>query len=128
AFNPVPAMNVVKESGAVLVLDADRAAGPVGMDYGSSLAMQKAAEHGVGFVLIRRTTHTGALGFMSRRLPPRDMRVWPAPRRSPTCLPRARGLPRWRRARSASACRAVDLHRWCSTWRPARCRSAGWRC
>lgn len=63
AFNPVPAMSVVKESGAVLVLDADRAAGPVGMDYGSSLAMQKAAEHGVGFVLIRRTTHTGALGF-----------------------------------------------------------------
>src|SRR5262245_4513952 len=63
AFNPLPAMKVVKESGAVLVLDADRAAGPVSMDYGSSLAMQKAAEHGVGFALIRRTTHTGALGF-----------------------------------------------------------------
>ena len=63
AFNPLPQMKIVKESGAVLVLDADRAAGAVAMDRGSSLAMQKAAEQSVGSVLIRRTTHTGALGF-----------------------------------------------------------------
>jgi ureidoglycolate dehydrogenase (NAD+) len=63
ALNPKPNIKVVKQSGVAVVIDADRAAGPVGMMFGTSLALQRARQDGLGFGLVRRTTHTAALGF-----------------------------------------------------------------
>jgi ureidoglycolate dehydrogenase (NAD+) len=46
-----------------VLLDADRAAGPVAMTRATGLAMDKARQAGAGICLVRGTTHTGAIGY-----------------------------------------------------------------
>lgn len=55
-----------RESGATLTLDADRAAGPVAMVRAVELAVAKARETGIALVLVRSTTHTGAIGYYTQ--------------------------------------------------------------
>ena len=54
------------ESGATITLDADRAAGPVAMVRAAELAVAKARETGIALVLVRSTTHTGAIGYYTQ--------------------------------------------------------------
>ena len=60
--NPVARLVVTTETPAVVVLDGDRAAGPVAMTAAMTHAVRKAREAGVGLALVRGTTHTAALG------------------------------------------------------------------
>lgn len=60
--NPTARPAVVTETAAVVVLEGDRAAGPVAMTVAMTHALRKAREAGVGLVLVRGTTHTAALG------------------------------------------------------------------
>jgi len=53
-------------AGATLTLDADRAAGPVAMTHAAELAVAKARETGIALVLVRSTTHTGAIGYYTQ--------------------------------------------------------------
>jgi len=53
---------------AAVMIDADRAAGPIAMTYAADLAMAKARAAGIGLALVRRTTHTAAIGFYTRRV------------------------------------------------------------
>jgi LDH2 family malate/lactate/ureidoglycolate dehydrogenase len=53
-------------SGATVTLDADRAAGPVAMVHAAALAVAKARETGIALVLVRSTTHTGAIGYYAQ--------------------------------------------------------------
>ena len=53
-------------SGATITLDADRAAGPVAMTQAAELAVAKAKETGIALVLVRSTTHTGAIGYYTQ--------------------------------------------------------------
>jgi LDH2 family malate/lactate/ureidoglycolate dehydrogenase len=62
-MNPRPAMTVRIETAAAVLLDADRAAGPVAMTAAMAAAAGKAREAGVGLALVRGTTHTAALGY-----------------------------------------------------------------
>jgi ureidoglycolate dehydrogenase (NAD+) len=62
-INATPRMVVGTETAAVVVLDADRAAGPVAMTAAMAHAMRKARDVGAGLVLVRATTHTAALGY-----------------------------------------------------------------
>jgi len=62
-INAKPQMVVATETPAVLVLDADRAAGPIAMTAAMQHAVRKAREAGAGLVLVRATTHTAALGY-----------------------------------------------------------------
>lgn len=62
-LNPAPAIGVRTETAASVLLDADRAAGPVAMTAGMEWAVRKAREAGVGLALVRGTTHTAALGY-----------------------------------------------------------------
>ena len=55
-----------KESGATITLDADRAAGPVAMVRAAELAIAKARDTGIALVLVRSTTHTGAIGYYTQ--------------------------------------------------------------
>jgi LDH2 family malate/lactate/ureidoglycolate dehydrogenase len=64
--NVVPRLAVTTETAAVVVLDADRAAGPIAMTTAMTHALRKAREAGVGLVLVRGTTHTAALGYYTR--------------------------------------------------------------
>lgn len=62
-LNPRPAMTPRNEAPACVLLEADRAAGPVAMRRATELAMDKARHAGAGVCLVRATTHTGALGY-----------------------------------------------------------------
>jgi LDH2 family malate/lactate/ureidoglycolate dehydrogenase len=54
---------VVVETSAAVLVDADRAAGPVAMTVATTKAMEKARAAGIGLALVRATTHTGAIGY-----------------------------------------------------------------
>lgn len=62
-LNPKPEITIRTETAASLLLDADRAAGPIAMTAAMPEAVRKAREAGVGLVLVRATTHTAALGY-----------------------------------------------------------------
>jgi LDH2 family malate/lactate/ureidoglycolate dehydrogenase len=62
-MNPRPSIRVSKETPASVLIDADRAAGPVAMLRAKTEAVRKAREAGIGFALVRATTHTAALGY-----------------------------------------------------------------
>jgi LDH2 family malate/lactate/ureidoglycolate dehydrogenase len=62
-MNPRPAIAVRSETPASVLIDADRAAGPVAMTRASAEAARKARNAGVGLALVRATTHTAALGY-----------------------------------------------------------------
>ena len=65
-LNVRPAMTVSNETAACLLLDADRAAGPVAMVRAMRAAIDKARAAGIGLALVRKTTHTAALGYYTQ--------------------------------------------------------------
>ena len=62
-MNPRPAITTRTETPASILIDADRAAGPVAMTRATTEAVRKAQASGVGLSLVRATTHTAALGY-----------------------------------------------------------------
>ena len=54
------------ESGATIIVDADRAAGPVAMVRAAELAVAKARDTGIALAVVRSTTHTGAIGYYTQ--------------------------------------------------------------
>jgi ureidoglycolate dehydrogenase (NAD+) len=61
--NPRPDLRVVRETPAALVIDGDRCFGPVGLRFAMTRAMEKAGEAGIGWAMLRRSTHAGAIGY-----------------------------------------------------------------
>jgi LDH2 family malate/lactate/ureidoglycolate dehydrogenase len=62
-MNPRPAIRIRTETPASVLIEADRAAGPVAMTRAAAEAMRKARAAGIGLALARATTHTAALGY-----------------------------------------------------------------
>ena len=62
-MNPRPTIRICAETPACVLIEADRAAGPVAMMRGVSEAVRKARDAGIGLALVRATTHTAALGY-----------------------------------------------------------------
>jgi len=73
AMNPKPNIRIEKETPATLLIEADRAFGPVVTIMAMNRAMEKAKTVGIGWVLIRNLTHQGALGFYSQMAAKKDM-------------------------------------------------------
>ncbi|HUB98060.1 MAG TPA: Ldh family oxidoreductase [Stellaceae bacterium] len=67
-LNPRPTMTQRLETAAAVLIDADRAPGPLSMTFAADEAVRKAGEAGIGLALVRRTTHTAAIGFYTRRV------------------------------------------------------------
>jgi len=65
--NPRPAMKIVRDLPAAMVVDADGAHGQVAVTFGMEKAMEKARFAGIGWVLVSATKHTGAVGWYTRR-------------------------------------------------------------
>ena len=65
-LNAKPDMRRAQDGPAFVVLDADRAAGPIAMTEGTRAACEKARSAGIGLALIKRTTHTAALGYYTQ--------------------------------------------------------------
>jgi ureidoglycolate dehydrogenase (NAD+) len=62
-MNPTPNVRILKETAAVLFMDADRAFGPVATVPAMQKAMEKARNVGIGWALIRNVTHQGAIAY-----------------------------------------------------------------
>ncbi len=72
-MNPKPNIQIVKETPATLVIEADRAFGPVVTIFAVNLVIEKAKKIGIGWALIRNLTHQGALGYYSQMVAKKDM-------------------------------------------------------
>ncbi|MDP7285667.1 MAG: Ldh family oxidoreductase [Dehalococcoidales bacterium] len=64
-MNPKPSIQVVQETPATMVVEADLAFGPVVTTFAMEKAMEKAKAAGIGWVFIRNTSHQGAMGYYS---------------------------------------------------------------
>ena len=62
-MNPRPNIQVVKETPAMSLIDADWAFGPVVTTFAMKQAIAKAKAVGIGWILIRNTTHQGAMAY-----------------------------------------------------------------
>ena len=62
-LNLAPSITIRTETSAAILVDADRAAGPVAMTTAMHAAVRKARDAGVGLGLVRATTHTAALAY-----------------------------------------------------------------
>ncbi len=67
-INPQAVVRQVAGRGAVCVLDADRAPGAVAMNAAGAKALGLARDHGVGWCVVRRMTHAGAVGIYAERI------------------------------------------------------------
>ena len=62
-MNPRPKMRELRETPASIVIEADRALGPVALRFCMARAIDKARISGIGLGLVRNTTHSGAVGY-----------------------------------------------------------------
>ncbi|MDG2316677.1 MAG: Ldh family oxidoreductase [Gammaproteobacteria bacterium] len=65
-MNPTPNINVISETSATVMIDGDQAPGVISMRYAMKNAISKAKSSGVGWALVRQTTHSGALGYYTK--------------------------------------------------------------
>ncbi|WP_127091976.1 Ldh family oxidoreductase [Aquabacter cavernae] len=67
-INPAATPKVVRESGAVALIDAGLAPGATGMESVTLKAVEIAARSGAGFCVGRNVTHAGAIGYFAHRI------------------------------------------------------------
>lgn len=67
AINPAPAMRIVRRSGAVAVLEGDRAPGGPAMIRAMDEAIALSREVHIGWCAVRNITHAGAIGYYALR-------------------------------------------------------------
>jgi len=73
SMNPNANICVEKETPATLLIEADHAFGPVVTVMAMRRAVEKAKHVGVGWCLIRNTTHQGAMGYYALMAAAEDM-------------------------------------------------------
>jgi len=71
--NPKPKLKVAFETAASAILDADNAFGPIAMTRAMDIAIEKARTATVGWVQVRETAHSGAVGHYALRAARADM-------------------------------------------------------
>jgi LDH2 family malate/lactate/ureidoglycolate dehydrogenase len=62
-MNPRPKVRVERETAATLLIEGDRALGPVVTTFATRRAIEKARAAGIGWAVIRNTTHQGAMAY-----------------------------------------------------------------
>ena len=65
-LNVRPSIRRSHDAPGCVLLDADRAAGPIAMMEGMRAACEKAKSAGIGLALVKSTTHTAALGYYTQ--------------------------------------------------------------
>jgi ureidoglycolate dehydrogenase (NAD+) len=68
AINPRPNMRIERRSGAITVLEADRAPGPIAMLRAVEEAIGRARETHIGWCAARNITHAGAIGYYALKV------------------------------------------------------------
>jgi len=72
-MNPQPNIRVEKETLATLLIEADRAFGPVVTVFTVDRVVDKAKQVGIGWALIRNLTHQGAIGYYAQMMAKKGM-------------------------------------------------------
>ena len=67
-MNPQPRLRIDDNSPATFVVEADRAAGGVGMQAATRHAIEKARGNGLAWGIVRETTHTGPMGYYAAQI------------------------------------------------------------
>lgn len=60
-------IRVIAEKGAMAILEADRGPGLYITQHAMKMAIERARDHAIGWVLVRQVTHTGAMGYYVRQ-------------------------------------------------------------
>ena len=71
--NPKGVPHIVKEFGAVLVVDCDNNMGQVGMSFAMDACIERAAIHGIAFAAVRGSNHAGTMEYYARRAAAHNM-------------------------------------------------------
>jgi len=66
AWNPTPSIRVAQERAATAVIDADRSAGHLSSHRAMQLAIEKAKQYGTATVVVRNSSHCGALAYYTQ--------------------------------------------------------------
>ncbi|MFW6103340.1 MAG: Ldh family oxidoreductase, partial [Chloroflexota bacterium] len=61
-INPTPDIKVTIDTPGVAMIEADRAFGPIVTNMAADMAVEKAREVGIGWILVRNHTHQGTMG------------------------------------------------------------------
>ena len=72
-MNPRPNIRVENETPATILIEADFALGPVVTTMAMRRVIEKAKDVGIGWCVIRNTTHQGAMGYYSLMAAKEDM-------------------------------------------------------
>ncbi len=65
ANNPVPGIKIVKDAGALALMDGDNGMGQVVSKRGMEECLDRAGKHNVGVVIMQRSNHFGAAGIFA---------------------------------------------------------------
>jgi LDH2 family malate/lactate/ureidoglycolate dehydrogenase len=117
--NPRPNVSVAIDGGTTAVVDGDLGPGHVVATFAGDLAIERALEHGVGAVTLRRSTHCGAMAYYSNRAAARGCLGFAATNGNANMAPTG-GVSPWSgttRLPTRSRPGAASPSR--STWRPA---------
>ena len=68
AMNVRPEIRVIADRAAAIYIEGDHAFGPVVTNFALERVAEKARAAGVGWALIRNTTHQGAMGYYAEKL------------------------------------------------------------
>jgi LDH2 family malate/lactate/ureidoglycolate dehydrogenase len=71
--NVAPHLHVSHPRGSIVVIDADRAPGPVALTRAADEAVAVARKTGLAWVSVRSTVHTGAIGYYTSRIAAADL-------------------------------------------------------
>ena len=72
-INPTPALNIVQESAAGLVIDGDGGLGLIQCPRAMEIVIERAREYGVATAAVRNLGHTGAIGYHAMMAAEQDM-------------------------------------------------------
>ena len=72
-INARPRVKILKDTSAIMFIDADRAFGPVVTTFAMDRVMEKARQVGIGWCLIGNLTHQGAMAYYSLIAAKEDM-------------------------------------------------------
>lgn len=85
--NPVTKLDVVKDKGSILILDANNGLGQVAMVKAVEIGVKKAKENGVSFVAIRNSNHFGATGYYTELASRQNVIAFAATNSTPLMAP-----------------------------------------
>ena len=119
-INPKPKIKIVREKASVATVDGDNGLGLVVGPKANEIAMDKAEEHGSGWVSVCNTNHFGIAGYYVLQALERDLIGWAMTNSTKLVAPSVgRGKDARHQSHRHRVSRATENRPSSSTWPPA---------